>query len=125
MPLEAVTKRVSWRCVIPPAPIPPLAAAIERGATQRRAQPKLNPIMIFAWNQILPTAIERLPPIQRELVRYVMLQPGQRRPSYAYASERWGLAKRELDVALQEAYGSLRQYLGQYGLEGAGDLDFR
>ena len=36
---EAVTKRVSWRCVIPPAPIPQLAAAIERGATQRRAQP--------------------------------------------------------------------------------------
>ena len=80
--------------------------------------------MIFAWNEILPAAIERLPPLQRELVRYVMRQPGKRRPSYAYASERWGLARTEFDAALQDAYGSVRRYLREYGLDGAYDLEF-
>ncbi len=81
--------------------------------------------MIFTWNEILPAAIERLPPIQRELVRYVMSQPGKQRPSYRYANERWGLAKQEFQVELAEAYGSMRRYLGQYGLDAAGDLEFR
>lgn len=35
MPQEGVTKVVSWRCVMPPRPVTPLAAAVERGATQR------------------------------------------------------------------------------------------
>ena len=87
--------------------------------------PRLNPIMIFAWNEILPAAIERLPPIQRELVQYVMLQPGKQRPSYRYVNEHWGLAKQEFDVALAAAYGAMRRYLGQYGLGGAGDLRLR
>jgi pimeloyl-ACP methyl ester carboxylesterase len=73
----------------------------------------------------LPAAIERLPPLQQELVRYVMLQPGKQRPSYAYVNERWGLAKAEFDVALAEAYGTVRRYLRQNGLEGAGDMKFR
>jgi hypothetical protein len=81
--------------------------------------------MIFAWNEILPTAIERLPRLQREIVRYVMSQPGKRRPSYAYANERWGLDRVEFDLELAEAYGSVRRYLLQHGLVGAYDLDFQ
>jgi hypothetical protein len=81
--------------------------------------------MIFTWAEILPAAIERLPPLQRELVRYVIGQPGKRRPSYVYASERWGLAGAEFDVELAEAYGSVRRYLRRYGLHGPDDMEFR
>jgi hypothetical protein len=81
--------------------------------------------MIFTWAEILPAAIERLPPLQRELVRYVICQPGKRRPSYAYADERWGLTRAKFDVELAEAYGSVRRYLWQYGLDGADDLEFQ
>jgi hypothetical protein len=81
--------------------------------------------MIFTWAEILPAAIERLPPLQRELVRYVIGQPGKRRPSSAYASERWGLTRAEFDVELAEAYASLRHHLRRYGLDSADDLEFQ
>jgi hypothetical protein len=85
----------------------------------------LNVFMIYAWSEILPAAIERLPPIQRELVRYVMSQPGKRRPSYAYVSERWALTGERFDEELAAAYASLRHHLRRYGLDGADDLELR
>ena len=54
-----------------------------------------------------------------------MRQPGKRRPSYAFASEMWGLTRAGFDVELAEAYASVRQHLRQYGLNGAGDLELR
>lgn len=81
--------------------------------------------MIFSWDEILPAAIERLPPLHQEIVRYVMSQQGKRRPSYAFANERWGLARAEFDAALAEAYASVRRYLRQHGLDGADDLELR
>ena len=87
--------------------------------------PDINPIMIFAWAEILPAAIERLPQLQREIMMYVTSQPGKRRPSYAYAVERWGLTRAEFDVELAEAYGSIRRYLRRYGLDSAYDLELR
>jgi hypothetical protein len=100
----------------------PKAPTIAKRGAKRRPQPDINPIMIFAWAEILPTAIERLPPLHREILMYVMNQPGKRRPSYAYASERWGLTRAEFDVELAEAYASVRQYLRRYGLDSADDL---
>jgi hypothetical protein len=76
----------------------------------------LNPIMIFTWDEILPAAIERLPPLHRELIRYVMLQPGRQRPSYTYANERWGLGREQFEAELGCAFAAIRQYLGRYGI---------
>jgi hypothetical protein len=81
--------------------------------------------MFFMWDEILPAAIEPLPPLHREILMYVMDQPGKRRPSYAYANERWGLTRAEFDAELGEAYASVRQHLRRYGLDSAYDLEFR
>jgi len=40
--------------------------------------------MIFEWCQILPAAIESLPPLHQELVIYVMAIPGKKRFSPQY-----------------------------------------
>jgi hypothetical protein len=82
-------------------------------------------MMMHTWDEILPTAIERLPPLQREIVAYVMGQPGRLRPSYRYAIETWGLTRTAFDAALAEAHASLRQHLRRYGLDGVDDLEFR
>ena len=87
--------------------------------------PDINAIMIFNWDEILPAAIERLPPLHREILMYVILQPGKRRLSYAHANEKWGLTRAEFDVELAEAYGSVRRYLRRYGLHGPDDMEFR
>lgn len=81
--------------------------------------------MIFTWNEILPAAIKRLPSLQREILIYVMSQPGKRRSSYAYANEKWGLIRAEFDVELGEAYGSMRRYLRQHGIDNPYDLGFQ
>jgi hypothetical protein len=81
--------------------------------------------MLSMWDEILPAALDNLPTIQYEIVSYVMSQPGKRRPSYRYASDRWGLTRGEFDVELGEAYGSVRRYLRRHGLDGVDDLEFR
>ena len=103
----------------------PKAPTIAKRGAKRRPQPDINPIMIFAWNEILPAALGDLPTLQREIVAYVMGQPGKRRPSYTHANERWGLTRAEFDAELSEAYASVRHHLRRYGLDGACDLEFR
>ena len=85
----------------------------------------INPLVIFAWNEILPAAIETLPPLRRELVGYVMGQPGKQRLSYAYAMRTWGLSREQFTVELQSAYSAIRLYLGRHGITNAADLESR
>ena len=81
--------------------------------------------MIYAWSEILPAAIERLPPLQREILMYVTSQPGKRRPSYAYALKTWGLGREQFDAELGSAISAIRLYLGRFGVTAVTDLELR
>ena len=80
-------------------------------------------VIILDWQEILPVAIQTLSPFHRELVRYVMSQPGKRRPSYKHALEMWGLGREQFDIELRYAYSAIRLYLAGHGLTTSGDLD--
>lgn len=79
--------------------------------------------MIFAWTDILPAAIESLPPLHREIVKYAVNQPGKRRLSNKHAYETWGLNRVDFNGELECAYGAIRLYLRRHGITAAADLD--
>ena len=79
--------------------------------------------MIFDWSQILPGAIESLPPLRQELVTYVMAIPGKKRPSYTHAKKTWALGRNEFDAELESAFDAIRLYLRRFGLASSSDLE--
>ncbi|MCZ2152984.1 MAG: hypothetical protein LC114_03615 [Bryobacterales bacterium] len=81
--------------------------------------------MIFTWDQILPSAVESLPPLHQEIVMYLMAQPGKKRLSYAHAMKTWGLDREQFDRELGNALGAMRRYLRRLGLRSACDLELR
>lgn len=82
--------------------------------------------MIFTtWDQILPSAIDSLPPLHREIVICVMGQPGKRRLSYAHAMQTWNLDRDQFDRELGCALDAIRRYLRRFGIVDAADLELR
>ncbi len=79
--------------------------------------------MLFRWDQILPTAIESLSPLHRDILLYVMNVPG--RPTYKYAAETWKLSHQQFDAELEAAYCAIRHHLRRYGISASSDLEFR
>jgi hypothetical protein len=79
--------------------------------------------MILDWSQLLPSAVQALPPLHRDIVRCFMNQPGKRRLSYKLAYETWSLNREEFDTELGYALAAIRQYLYRLGLTSAIDLE--
>ncbi|MCZ2154060.1 MAG: hypothetical protein LC114_09205 [Bryobacterales bacterium] len=79
--------------------------------------------MLHEWKQILPSAIESLSPLHRELVSYVMALPGTKRPSYLHAKTAWTLSREQFDTELEVALSTIRLFLRRYGLENTADLE--
>ena len=79
--------------------------------------------MVLYWNEILPAAIESLPPLHREIITYIMNLPGKQRRSYKHALEEWNLSRDEFDAEVEYAYSALRRHLRRHGLVNSGDLE--
>ena len=80
-------------------------------------------VLFTAWNQILPAAIETLPPLHQELVSYLLTLPGKRKMSYTHAKQTWNLDRQEFDAEMGNALAGIRQHLHRYGIRSADDLD--
>jgi hypothetical protein len=79
--------------------------------------------VIYDWSEILPGAIESLPPLHQELVLYVMAIPGKKRPSYTHAAKTWALGREQFDMELEFAFNAIRLYLKRFGLASMSDLE--
>jgi hypothetical protein len=79
--------------------------------------------MISHWEDALPTAIQDLQPIHRELVEYILTLPGKKRPTYIHARRTWNLNKDQFNYELQSAFSSLRDSLKRLGVHKFSDLD--
>ena len=80
-------------------------------------------MILFEWQEIIPTAMQTLNPFHRVLVCYVMNQPGKRRPSYKHALKTWSLDRDQFDRELANAFCALRIYLKRLGVTNSADLD--
>lgn len=84
----------------------------------------INLVMLFtAWDQVLPAAIETLPPLHQELVSYLLSLPGKRKPSYVQAKKVWSLDRQQFDLELGLALAGIRQHLRRFGIRSADDLE--
>ena len=94
------------------------------GARLRAGLWLINPhVIIYEWQEILPVAILSLNPLHRDIVKYVMNQPGKRRPSYKHAQTTWNLDRDQFDAELRYAYRAIRQYLRRFGLTNSRELE--
>lgn len=79
-------------------------------------------MILLDWTQILPSAVQTLRPLHRELVSYVINLRGKSKPSYKQASQQWNLSRDEFDQELASAFSEIRHHLSRYGLRSSGDL---
>ncbi len=80
--------------------------------------------MLTSWQELLPSALDDLNPLHRDILSYIMNLPGKQRISYAHAERTWSLDRATFDAEVAYACSSVRQRLKRYGLTGSGDLDF-
>lgn len=80
--------------------------------------------MLTHWQEILPSAINDLNPLHRDILAYIMTLPGKRRISYSHANRTWNLDRDAFDAEVGYAFRSVRQHFKRYGLSGSVDLDF-
>ena len=84
----------------------------------------LNLAMLTHWHEVLPSAIDNLNPLHRNILAYIMNLPGKRRISYLHAKRAWNLDRDAFDAEVGYAFRSVRQHIKRYGLSGSADLDF-
>ena len=83
---------------------------------------QIGTLKFTTWDQILPSAIDSLPPLHREIVAYLMAQPGRKRLSYSHVLKTWNLDREQFDRELESALHAIRQYLRRFGIVNAADL---
>ena len=80
-------------------------------------------MFIFDWNQILPSAIQDLSPLHRDILGYIANLPGRRKPSFSHSVKTWGLNRDEFIYELDVALTHIRANLKRSGVHKFSDLD--
>ena len=83
----------------------------------------INGCMFTHWQELLPSAIDGLNPLHRDILTYIMNLPGKQRTSYAHAERTWNLSRTAFDAEVAAAFQLVRQHLKRYGIAGLQDLD--